>query len=102
MREGPLEAWAVSYARFRGIVVAKLKECDGIPDRIFFMPGGHPIVVEFKQQGKRGKDLQAETQPWYIKTLAAAGYTVCYCETKDQFRELMKRHECSKTRKLKS
>lgn len=91
--ESALESWAVRWARFRGIVAPKLTEVDGIPDRIFFVPGGVPIVVEFKRLGKKGSGLQSETQPWYLKTLLAAGYEVHHCDTKAQFRAIMKRFE---------
>lgn len=104
-RESALEAWACSWARFRGIVVAKLTEVAGIPDRIFFVPGSSPIIIEFKKTGKRGEGLQLETQPWYQMALKKAGYRVFYCDTKEEFREIMKEYkECrvpSKTKRLK-
>lgn len=93
MRESPLESWAVSWARFRGIVVAKLTSADGIPDRIFFVPGGKPVVVEFKAKGKKGERSRAVTQPWYQKRLTELGYEVRSCDTKEQFRLVMKRYE---------
>lgn len=93
-RESVLEAWAVNkWARPRGIVVAKLSEVAGIPDRIFFVPGGKPIIIEFKKEGKTGKNLQEYTQPWYLKTLIAAGYRAYTCDTKEQFLEIMKRYD---------
>lgn len=101
-RESALESWAVSWARFRGIIVAKLKDLDGIPDRIFFVPGGAPIIVEFKAEGKVGGGLQEETQPWYLAKLKEYGYKVCYCETKDEFRQLMKRYDKCRTKKSKT
>lgn len=88
-RESYLEAWCVKLARAKGIVVAKLTEVDGIPDRIFFFPG-EPEIVEFKQPKKRGTGLQAKTQPWYRKQLTEAGYRVTYCETREQFLQLLK------------
>lgn len=89
----------MAWARFRGIVVAKLSEVDGIPDRIFFVPGGAPIIVEFKRQGKLGKGLQEDTQPWYVAALNKAGYRAYYCDTKDQFREIMEEYkECRPNR----
>jgi hypothetical protein len=94
-RESALEQWACSWARFRGIVAAKLSEVDGIPDRIFFVPGGSPVIVEFKKVGKKGKGLQGATQPWYRAALLAAGYRTYHCDTKDEFREIMKEYkEC--------
>ncbi len=91
--ESSLESWACAWARFRGIVVAKLTQCNGIPDRIFFVPGGTPIIIEFKRLGKRGKKLQEATQPWYVEELKRNGYWAYFCETKEQFREIMKEYE---------
>lgn len=89
-RESALEQWAVAWARFRGIIAAKLKEVDGIPDRIFFVPGGRPIVIEFKRSGSTGRKRQVETQPWYKEALTKAGYRVYTCDTKEQFSVIMK------------
>jgi hypothetical protein len=88
-RESALESWAVAWARYRGMVVAKLSGLDGVPDRIFFVYGGRPVVIEFKKVGKRGRKLQAETQPWYVARLTELGYKVSYCDTKQKFLELM-------------
>lgn len=92
-RESVLESWTIKWARVRGIVVAKLTQVDGIPDRIFFVPGGSPIIIEFKRIGKLGKGLQEHTQPWYLTTLIAAGYRTYTCDTKEQFLEIMKEYE---------
>lgn len=89
-RESALESWAVAWARFRSIVVAKLTEVAGIPDRIFFMPAGVPVLIEFKRLGKVGKGLQADTQPWYRKKLLSQGYRVYQCDSKEQFKRIMK------------
>jgi hypothetical protein len=104
-RESPTEAWCVAWARFRGIVVAKMTGCNGIPDRIFFLPGGAPIIGEFKAKGRKGKGLQGGTQPWYLAKLIEDGYETYCWDTKEAFLEVMKgRLEClqtvaSKTRK---
>jgi hypothetical protein len=84
-RESPLEATAVKWARARNIVVAKLTEVVGIPDRIFFVPGGRPVVIEFKAAKKKPAALQA----YYLETLKAAGYYAAYCDTKEKFLALM-------------
>ncbi len=81
------------WARTRGIVVAKLTQVDGIPDRIFFVPGGSPVIVEFKAPSVHGRALQALTQPWYAATLIAAGYVVQQCDSRAQFLEVMKEYE---------
>ena len=84
-RESTLESWAVKQCRDRGIVVAKMTECVGIPDRIFFLPGGTPEIVEFKADGEVPEALQS----WYLTTLRKAGYHVSYCDTKEKFIALM-------------
>jgi hypothetical protein len=90
-RESVLEDWAVNrWARPRGIVVAKLKELDGIPDRIFFVPGGVAIIGEFKRKGVKGKGLQEKTQPWYLNRLKELGYRAYCWDTKEEFLKTMK------------
>lgn len=78
----------MKWARARGLVVAKLTEIDGIPDRIFFMPKGRPLVIEFKAKDEVPEALQS----WYLKTLKAAGYRVAYCDTKEKFLDLMAKY----------
>jgi hypothetical protein len=76
-----LESWAVKYARSRGVVVAKLTQLDGVPDRIFFAPGGRPLIIEFKARGEKPGELQQ----WYLKKLMDDGYRVAWCDTKEKF-----------------
>ena len=89
-RESALEAWCVKTARLRGIVTAKMTLCDGIPDRIFFIAGGSPLIVEFKAAGLAPEELQN----WYLKTLTAAGYKAVHCDTKEKFIELLEACAC--------
>ncbi len=91
--ETALEQWCVKWARSRGIVVAKLKECDGIPDRIFFVPGGLPVIGEFKAEGRRGRNLQERTQPWYLEKLTADGYSAHCWDTRKAFLYTMAAYE---------
>lgn len=91
--ESALESKCVKWARSRGIVVAKLKELDGIPDRIFFVPGGAPVVGEFKKEGKTGEGLQEFTQPWYLAKLKHEGYNVHHWDSEEEFLQTMKRYE---------
>lgn len=86
-RESALESTAVRWARDRGIVVAKLTELVGVPDRIFFVPGGKPLIIEFKAR----RNEPSETQAWYLDTLRAAGYDAHSCDTKEKFLTLMKK-----------
>jgi hypothetical protein len=89
-RESPLEARAVRWARWRGIVTAKLTGCDGIPDRVFFVPGGRPVVGEFKAEGAGSHGTRATTQPWYLEKLRADGYDAHKWDTWEKFIEAMK------------
>lgn len=90
-RESALESRAVKWARARRIVVAKLKECDGVPDRIFFLPEwrtrrGRPLIMEFKRRGEKPGDLQ----DWYLAKLLEDGFDVGWCDTWEGFLEAMK------------
>ena len=86
-RESALEARCVKYARAFGVVVAKMTECVGIPDRIFFVPGGRPLIVEFKARGLRTKEVQS----WYLKTMIEADYEAHHCDTWEKFMALWER-----------
>ena len=84
-RETALESRAVKWARTRGIVVAKLKECAGVPDRIFFLPK-RPLIVEFKKHSEEPEELQN----WYLDKLLKDGYTVGWCDEWEGFLHIMK------------
>lgn len=84
-RESTLEQWAVRWARARNIITAKLKNCTGVPDRIFFTPGGKPLVVEFKRKGKKPHKLQ----PLYLAKLKADGYRAVSVDTQAAVVELL-------------
>jgi hypothetical protein len=88
-RESALEAKAVKYARSLGIVVAKLTQLDGVPDRVFFVPGGKPLIVEFKAKDEEPGTLQT----WYLEKLTEDGYRVFCCDTWEKFLLLMKRYK---------
>lgn len=90
-RESALEAPSVKWARARGIVVAKMTEVSGIPDRVFFVPGGKPLVIEFKAELEEPGKLQN----WYLTTIKEAGYRVAYCDTKEKFMDLMAKYGVS-------
>lgn len=86
-RESALEARCVKWARYKKAIVAKLKECDGVPDRIFFLPNSVALIIEFKAKDERPEELQS----WYLKTLTNYGFTVAYCDTWEGFQELWER-----------
>jgi hypothetical protein len=85
-RESALEARCVKWARFQGVVVAKLTQLDGVPDRVFFTPGGRPLIVEFKATGEVTEELQS----WYLRTLKSAGYRAVWCDSWEGFQKLWK------------
>ena len=84
-RETVLEARACKWARLKGCVVAKMTECDGVPDRVFFVPGGRPIVIEFKRKGEVPEGLQH----WYLDKLRELGYYARWCDTWEGFLEIV-------------
>lgn len=84
-RESALEQWSVRWARSKNIIVGKLTECVGIPDRIFFTPG-MPVIIEFKAEGKSPEKLQ----PLYLEKLRNDGYRAEAVSTKDEFLAIMR------------
>lgn len=88
-REKALESRCVAWARDRGVQVGKLSECVGLPDRIFFVPGGRPLVPEFKDPGGQGEPSPA--QIWHIKRLREQGYEASLVEDWDAFLALMRK-----------
>ena len=88
-RESTLESKAVKYARSRGVVVAKLTQLDGVPDRIFFVPGGKPLIVEFKARGEKPGELQS----WYLQKLKEDGYRAVFVDTWEKFLVLMEKYD---------
>ena len=92
-RESALESRAVKWARARCIVVAKLKECDGVPDRIFFLPRrgvpyvrGQALIMEFKRRGEKPEELQE----WYLTKLLEDGFDVGWVDSWEGFLEAMR------------
>lgn len=57
-----------------GIISIKLKGLsnNGYPDRLFWVPGGSPLLIEFKQPGGEPEPLQEHT----IQSLVDLGYNV--------------------------
>jgi len=78
--EYDLEDWVVAEAkRLWGVEGLKFtpRGDTGWPDRIFFIPGGLPLLIEFKQPGESLKKRQA----YVHRFLKRNGYKV---ETHDQ------------------
>lgn len=58
----------------------------GYPDRIFWLPGGRPLLIEFKRPG--GK--LSEKQKFQINRLRAGGYLVEVCYSEDEAYQAVK------------
>jgi hypothetical protein len=58
-----------------------------MPDRTFYLPGGKPLVPEFKRPDGRGEPSPA--QEWHMKTLREHGYDAPLIESKEHFIQLM-------------
>jgi hypothetical protein len=90
--ESSLEQWAVAWARARGIVVSKQTDPTGIMDHCFWVPGGQPWLIEFKDAGvnllndSEGIHL---LQWYYLIAMRADGYRTAVVTTKEGFLRLM-------------
>ena len=86
-RESALERRCVKWARDRGVQVSKNTELVGIPDRTFWIPGGKPLVPEFK-------DLDGEPSPaqvWHVAELRRKGYMSEFMDSWETFLAAMKK-----------
>ena len=66
---------------YLGVFGAKLTSpgTNGMPDRMFFIPGGKPLLIEFKDVGKEPEPLQEYTHNWLRKL----GYHIEVCDNVD-------------------
>lgn len=48
----------------------------GFPDRLFFIPGGRPLVIEFKREGEPPRPIQA----YVLEGLRELGYDVAVAD----------------------
>lgn len=77
--EADIEARAVGrILRETGVPSSKLGQ-QGDPDRIFWIPGGKPLIIEFKRPGEYPRPLQVEK----IRRLVALGYNVGVADNVD-------------------
>jgi len=79
--ERDIEAKVVRWARAKGIMVTKLQGIGNksMPDRIFWIPGGRPVLIEFKRPGGKLTPLQTLA----IEALEKAGYLVTVFDNAD-------------------
>lgn len=84
-RESVVERWCVRWARARGWVVSKLTDPTGIPDHVFWAPGGRPLIVEFKDPNGRTSKGREALQAYYRRLLGKHQYLVFVFTTKEEF-----------------
>jgi hypothetical protein len=89
-RESVLEARCAKWARAKKLVVAKMTGCAGIPDKVFFVPGGRPFLPEFKRLNVRPADEGLQT--WYAKRLRQLGYDTAVVDTWEYFLKCMAKY----------
>lgn len=83
--ESRLEAVCVKWARQRGVLVSKLTDPAGFPDRAFWVDGGRPVLVEFKDPLGTATELQKT----YQRRLLELGYSCVEVRTWQHFRDLI-------------
>lgn len=87
MTETRLERYCVKFATRMGFYSAKLAihRDVGFPNRIFFIPGGRPLLVLFKQTDV-DDELKAKQQQ-HLKRLKSGDYHAIFC---DDFKDFLK------------
>lgn len=77
--ESNLENRVVKWAKKRRLESLKLNVQGKrhYPDRLFFIPGGRPAIIEFKREGKKPRPAQQ----FVINLLKALNYDIYYFET---------------------
>lgn len=87
MTETRLERYCVKFATKLGFASAKLAihRDVGFPNRIFFIPGGRPLLVLFKQADV--DDALKERQQQHLERLKSDDYHAMFC---DDFKDFLK------------
>src|SRR5579863_9259583 len=82
--EGRLLSRVTSHARSLSLTVMRLAFRTGVaggwPDLLLFIPGGRPLLLEFKRPGQRPTPLQQHR----LETLNELGYNATWCDSFDQ------------------
>ena len=78
----------VKYATDRKVKVLKVNPlwAAGWPDRVFFIPGGKPLIIEFKRPGGKTSKRQDEI----IAELIKDGYDVQVVDNKEEGKALIR------------
>jgi hypothetical protein len=90
IKESVAEKRLVAWAESNGVLQLKLniQGRRGWPDRVFFLPGGRPYLVEMKAEGEEPRKLQL-----YIHAqLRSLGYLIEVHDTAEKAIEFIKRH----------
>lgn len=83
--ERKIENDCVLIAAASGVPADKLEKAKrSKPDRIFYLPGGQPLIVEFKRPGEKPRPQQDER----LSELRDLGYIVAVIDSVSDFREL--------------
>ena len=83
--ERDIESDCTLIAEAAGVPSVKLEKVKrSYPDRLFFMPGGKPLIIEFKIPGEAPRAQQRER----IEMLVALGYRVEVVTSVADFRRL--------------
>lgn len=80
--EHSTEQSVVDWAKKNGIRQAKLAMPGqaGYPDRIFFIPGGRPVLIEFK----RKDEMPTKLQQYILDSLADLGYLAIWSDDAEE------------------
>lgn len=80
--ESSVENKVVRWAERRGLEFVKLNLTGrrGYPDRLFFIPGGRPFLLELKRPGEKPEKLQQ----YQIARLRKKGYDVEWTDSAEQ------------------
>lgn len=83
--EHEVVSWAYTQL---GITGSKLKIVgdDGYPDRIFWIPGGKPLFIEFKRPGEEPRPKQV----YVHNMLRKLGYFVEVCDNVEGAKEIIR------------
>jgi hypothetical protein len=90
MLESSIERRVKQWADEHGILNAKLTPMGqrAFPDRMFFVDGGAPLIIEFKRPGEEPTKLQL----YIIKQLKKRGYDVRWTDNAEQAIKWLRRY----------
>jgi len=96
MLERDVERKVVAWCKEKGIHQTKLMNMPGYPDRIFWVKGGKPVLIEFKRPGG---GVVSPLQTFIHKQLSVLGYSIHIVSDADEAKKILTRgcHECVET-----